>query len=144
MSPLCLAEHMSHGPCPKRRGRAFSHLVRTCCQPGALPSSCPVGLSGPVCALVSQKGLDSNCSSYLQLCDLGQVTFPSLSSFPSSVTSWGSCESLRRKCLDNTTQEPGTGKRSKCASVSSGYCCHQPCFPVRGNDLMRIWFESHL
>lgn len=84
-----------------------------------------MGLSGQEYALMSQKGLESHPSSYLQLCDLGQVTFLCLNSFPSFVTFWDCCvlvERMRRERLDNTTQEPGTGKHSECPRVSNGYC----------------------
>ena len=74
---------------------------------------------------MSQKGLESHPSSYLQLCDLGQVTFLCLNSFPSFVTFWDCCvlvERMRRERLDNATWEPGTGKHSECPRVSNGYC----------------------
>lgn len=81
---------------------------------------CPVGLSGQEYALMRQKGLESHPSSYLQLCDLGQVTFLCLNSFPSFVTFL--VERMRRERLDNATQEPGAGKHAECPHVSNGYC----------------------
>ena len=86
---------------------------------------CPVGLSGQEYALMRQKGLESHPSSYLQLCDLGQVTFLCLNSFPSFVTFRDCCvlvERMRRERLENATQEPGAGKHAECSRVSNGYC----------------------
>lgn len=55
-----------------------------------------------------------------------------LGSFPSSVTPWGCCESLQRECLNNATQEPGTGRNSKCASVSNVSATISLAFPWEG------------